>query len=385
MRRRFAVVGSAVALGLGGLLVHPGEAQAKPKADPQATPVEVRKTPRAGTAKPAGRARKADKRSPGTGKPADTAAVRPASADASPPPLVPDDEPTLGKAGDAPRPAVQALVTLPTGAPTPSDPEAGAAPASPAADKVATPSSQPGPLPPRDTALLAVQAAVGTGTRRFSYVQAVTPTLRPYDLAATPIARVSAEVYPLVWTGTPFVRDFGLTGSYARALALASEDSTGARVGTTWQSFDVGATERFVLTPALLASVSGSYGGDDFKFDQNLAGGAAALPTVAYRFVRFGGDLRGTFLSSFSVFGGASYLDILSTGYSGDLFPKETVGGVEGHVGAAYGFAKHYEVSLGASYSRFFYSFHSVPTDANVAGGALDEQTRVYAAFAYLM
>jgi hypothetical protein len=236
----------------------------------------------------------------------------------------------------------------------------------------------------RDEPFLDLQAAFGVGMRRFSYVDRVTPSLRPYDLSAAPMASVAATVYPFVFTRAPILRDFGVTGDYAQAFAISSEDSTGARVGTTWQSFDVGATERIPLTRALAASISASYGGDDFQFDQSLAGGAAELPSVAYRFVRTGADLRVRLPFAFSASGGGSYLDILSTGYTEEIFPRESVGGVEGHLGLSCWVARSWEASLGASYTRVFYAVNPVPGDASVAGGALDEQTRILAGLAYV-
>jgi hypothetical protein len=240
------------------------------------------------------------------------------------------------------------------------------------------------PPPEGGAQLLSIEAALGVGTRRFSYVDRVTSSLRPYSLGGAPMASVAGAIYPLAFTRVAFVRDFGVTGDYARAFAFSSEDSTGARVDTTWQSFDVGGTERIRLSRALLANVSVGYGENDFQFNQSLAGAAAALPSVAYRFVRAGADLRAT-VSAFSFFGGGSYLDLLSTGYTSQLFPRQSVGGVEGHLGASYALARRFEVSIGATYARVFYSFNPVPGNADVAGGALDEQTRVLAGLSYVM
>ena len=250
-----------------------------------------------------------------------------------------------------------------------SEPDSVAAPAAPAAAG----------------ALLELQAGVGVGSRHFSYVERVTPSLRPYDLAAAPLAAVSAVVYPLSFTRIPGLRDLGVTGEYARAFGVSSQDSTGTQVGTTWQSFDVGATERIAVGRAVTANVSLGYGGNDFQFNQGLSSAAAALPGVAYRFVRAGADVHVTFLSAFTAFGGGSYMDMLDTGATGQLFPRESVGGVEGHLGAAYALAKNWQVSLSAAYTRVFYSVNPVPGDTAVAGGALDEQTRLLAAFSYLM
>ncbi len=239
----------------------------------------------------------------------------------------------------------------------------------------------------RDRSLLSLQAGIGVGMRHFSYVDRVTPSLRPYDLGAAPMASLRAAIYPLGSTQTPFIRDLGIVGSYSQAFAFSSADSTGARVGAAWKAFDVGVTERIALTRDLLANLSVGYGGDDFEFDQSATSAASALPSVAYRFVRAGGDLRFTVptLAALSFAGGGSYLDLLSTGYTSQLFPRKTAGGVEAHLGASWSLAKSFELSLGASYTRVFYAFNPVPGDADVAGGALDQQTRILAGLSYVM
>jgi hypothetical protein len=251
-----------------------------------------------------------------------------------------------------------------------------------APDQVAT-RHEPG----RDRSVLSVEAGVGVGMRHFSYVDRITPSLRPYDLGAAPMASMNGAIYPLGATHTPFVRDFGIIGSYSQAFAFSSEDSSGAHVGASWKAFDAGVTERIALTHALLANVSLGYGGNDFQFDQSATSAAAALPSVAYRFVRAGADLRFTVptFAAISVSGGGSYLDLLSTGYTSVLFPRQSAGGVEAHLGASYLLAKSVEVSIGASYTRVFYTFNPVPGDADVAGGALDQQARVLAGLSYVM
>ncbi len=260
------------------------------------------------------------------------------------------------------------------------EPQLAPTPAVPDADR-STPAGAPASTGP----MLSLQAALGVGMRHFSYVDRLSPSLRPYDLDATPMASVTAAVFPLELTRVPVLRDLGVTGEYAQAFAVSSQDSSGTHVGTTWQSFDVGAVERIALMRAVTANVSLGYGGNDFQFDQSLAAAGAALPGVAYRFVRMGAGVRVELPLAFSVFAGGSYLDILDTGATGQLFPRETVGGVEGHLGVAYAVTRHWQASLGAAYTRFFYSFNPVPGDASVAGGALDEQTRVQAAFAYVL
>lgn len=240
--------------------------------------------------------------------------------------------------------------------------------------------------PQTSESLLSVQAGLGVAMRHFSYAQRVTTTLRAYDLAAAPTASIAAVVYPLAFTHVPVIRDFGITGDYARIFTFSSEDSAGNHVGSTWQSFDVGATQRIALTRALVANVNAGYGENSFDFDQNLLpGGTGQLPSADYRFVRAGADLRFDFLSVLSAFGGGSYLDILGTGYLAALFPRQNVGGLEGHLGASYMLARSWELSLSAAYMRIFTSANSVPGDTTVVGGALDEQTRIMAGLAYRM
>lgn len=281
--------------------------------------------------------------------------------------------------------------TAGTDAPAPAAaPSAGAATVGPPS-QTAPPDPAPEPDQPTqsapanvDSSLFSVGAALGVGMRHFSYSDRITQTLRPYDLAAAPVAVASGVVYPLARAGLPVLRDLGIAGEYAQAFAVSSQDSAGSRVGTTWQSFAFGLTERIALGRGVIADVSAGYGGNDFQFTQSLAGGAAALPSVAYRFARFGADLRGRILGV-TVVAGGSYLDVLSSGYTAELFPRQTVGGVEGRVGASYTLLGHLDVSLTAAYTRMFFSFNPQPGDTSVAGGALDEQTRVLAGLAYAM
>ena len=72
---------------------------------------------------------------------------------------------------------------------------------------------------------------------------------------------------------------------------------------------------------------------------------------------------------------------LIALGYDGpldagavhDRFRGATVGGVDATLGLALPFARAFEGRLGATYTRYFYTFHPTPGDAFVAGGALDE------------
>jgi len=236
------------------------------------------------------------------------------------------------------------------------------------------------PPPDRGSAFFAIRAAIEAGARDFTYVDRITPTLRPYRLPITPLAAVDAELYPLSHTHTPVLDDFGLTFAYATAFAVASADAAGTKVGTSWTVLDAGARERIHLGRAVLAGLHGGFGQIEYAFDDALP--RAQLPSVRYQFVRAGADLRialGRWALSFA----GSYLGVLSTGLLGTYFPRATEAGIEGRAGVSVALARGLEASFDAIYTRFYFAMHPAPGDAYVAGGALDQMGRVSLGLAY--
>jgi hypothetical protein len=231
-------------------------------------------------------------------------------------------------------------------------------------------------------AMAVLGAALQGGSRHFSYVDRLTPTLRPYDLFVAPLVAVSGEVYPLMSTAIPVLSELGATGAFARAFGLGSQDSSGTSVSTSWQAFDLGLRERLPLGKAFVVGIDAGYGDTSFAFDDPVRA-AAQLPSVHYKFLR--GGLDGRFVrGDLSVRAGASYLDVLSTGDFAALFPRASVGGVEAGLGISDRVAPAVEVSLDLAYTRFFYRLLPQPGDTYVAGGALDEMATVSLGVAYL-
>jgi hypothetical protein len=287
--------------------------------------------------------------------------------------------------------------------PAPAARETAAAAAAPAADSRAS-SENPSPAPTgsessdpdvgadrlparageitRATALASVGLSFQAGSRDFSYVDRLTPTLRPYELSAAPMAAIDAELYPMARTGTPVLKDLGATVDYAQAFGVSSADSRGAQVSTSWSAFDLGLHQRIPIGSVFLAGLHGGYGEIDYSFKGSLPT-TAELPGVQYRFVRAGIDGR-VAIGSVSVYAYASYLDVLSTGLVGTYFARASVGGIEGRVGAAYPLGRGFEASLEAAYTRFFYTLNPQPGDPYVAGGALDQMSHASLGLAYL-
>jgi hypothetical protein len=235
----------------------------------------------------------------------------------------------------------------------------------------------------RASTLFVAQASVAGGARHFTYNQRLTDQLRNYDLTVVPLASLELELYPLVGTGIPFVRGLGVTGSYSRAIGLSSTESGGVQVATTWQNLDIGVRDRIHLDDNSLLGIGLGYGQIDFAFDQ-AANVPGVLPSVGYKFLHGGADLR-LFFGDISVFGGAQYLYALSAGNIGTLFPHAQLGGVAAQLGAAYAIGQHFEVSLSANYTRFYYSFNPVMGDKNIAGGAIDELEQLSLGLGYLL
>jgi hypothetical protein len=223
----------------------------------------------------------------------------------------------------------------------------------------------------RATALAFVRAAFEMGSRNFTYVDRLTPTLRPYSVAGPPLALIEGELYPLARSGTPVLKDLGATLDYAMAFGLSSQDSNHTPVSTSWTMFDAGLRERIPLGRSVLLGVHAGYGENAFQFSGGLQT-ASQLPSVRYRFVRAGADGR-VALGSFAVYAYASYLDVLDPGPVGSYFPRATLGGVEGRFGVTRSMGRNIELSLEVAYTRFFYTLNPQPGDSYVAGGALDQ------------
>ena len=282
------------------------------------------------------------------------------------------------KVAPAPVPTpTPALTPTPTPAltPTPTPTPAPARSLKPADhDTVSTP-----PASARDPGyeLASLAAGIEAGGRRLRYVDALTPGLRDYSVAAAPLAHVRVAIYPFADASRTI--DIGVVGSYARAFALGSSAAGVGAVDTTWWRFHAGGVVRLRL-PSIVLGLGGAYGGETFDF------GASSIdtqtPAVAYRFARISVDARVP-LGRFALLASAGYDVVLSAGSVADRFPHAKVGGVEATLGATYRVTRAIEVFAGASYRRFFYAMHPVPGDALVAGGALDELYGLQGGVAY--
>jgi hypothetical protein len=268
----------------------------------------------------------------------------------------------------------------------PEKPSAGQETADPAAD-IGASGKEPKKRGPADlaTAQIIASAGVELGTRNFAYQDYLFGYVRGYGLAGMAIGSVGLEIYPLAPTGTAGAKDIGLVGRLGYALERKSVTRDGSQNATTsWMRFVAGVRGRIRAgdgadSPTI--GLEGTYGqwaflfsGTDPVVDQT--------PSVEYKFIRGGADIRMP-VGPISLLGGAGYMFILSAGPIEKKFPHATFGAVDLRVGAAYAFTPAIEARVTGTYSRFFMSAHPESTDANVAGGALDQYLIAHGGVAY--
>ena len=223
------------------------------------------------------------------------------------------------------------------------------------------------------TALFAASLAFEIGGRRFVYSDPITSNARDYDVFGAPIVAAAVELYPAATTTIPFVKDLGLTGSFARAFGISSATKAGTKLGTTWMRAGGGLRARFRpgSTTGPMLGINGGLNFTTFTFDAPPTL-ADAAPGVTYVSLRGGIDARIPFWRM-ALLLDVGYDGALSAGTVHDRFTGATVGGLDGGVGFAILIASGFEARLTAHYTRYFYAFDPVPGDPHVAGGAVDE------------
>jgi hypothetical protein len=231
------------------------------------------------------------------------------------------------------------------------------------------------------SALFVIGLDFGIGGRFFDYSDPIendslSGNVRPYDVFGPPMGSLYAELYPLVGTGVPLIKNLGVQVGYARAFGITSSTQDGDPIDTTWDRFNVGLRFR-VRTgepPAPILGFSGGFGFMNFNFGdppESQLNLDTQVADVSYKFIHLGLDIRVP-IGSFAVFAGGDYLAPLSSGEVYDRFKGAGAGGVDLNGGFGLMVTTGLEVRLRADYTRFFYAFEPEVGDAYIAGGALD-------------
>jgi len=168
------------------------------------------------------------------------------------------------------------------------------------------------------------------------------------------------------------LRDFGLLGSYGRAIGLGSTDiDTQTNVGTVFYRFDAGLQYRLPSRSALLLKFSAA--GERWVFDFDAASvQGREMPTARYSLARVGTDARFA-VGSLALFGGAELMLPISIAPLGDREPSAGGFGARAKLGVAFELSQMFAIDLGASYTILTFRLPSVPGLSDSPGTVLDQ------------
>ena len=224
-----------------------------------------------------------------------------------------------------------------------------------------------------NTAIVVANLAFELGGRRFDYKDQLSPNTSSYSVLGVPMPSVGLEIYPAGGTTIPFVRDLGLTMSFAHAFGISSTTDDGATVGTGWTHIGGGLRARFRPGSARGPMIGVNGGIDYLQFNFDTKGPiAGSVPSVTYASLRGGVDARIPFWRM-ALLLDVGYDGALSAGEVYKRFRDSSVGGIDLGVGLSLALGAGFELRLRWHYTRYFYKFHPIVGDAYVAGGALDE------------
>ncbi|MCB9556485.1 MAG: hypothetical protein H6707_10310 [Deltaproteobacteria bacterium] len=209
--------------------------------------------------------------------------------------------------------------------------------------------------------------------RRLSFRDDLFGQLWGYALAGAPALSLELDwfagtILPGAW------RHVGLTGQLNYALAIRTGDaSTESNQGQTRAyDFAVGLVGQLPWGQQRLRFVLSYF---EQRFDVPAREDAKATPKVHYRGVRVVLGGRFTLPWRLATTVQLGVVPVLSAGEIGGeaFFPRAVVTGVDGDIRLSRQVVSWLELELGVQLRRYFFKMNSVPGDARVAGGAVDQ------------
>jgi hypothetical protein len=230
-----------------------------------------------------------------------------------------------------------------------------------------------------NNAMVVIDAGADVGTRVLKYSTIVVGPLRAYLQPGIPAWSVGLQIYPAASQNIPVAKDIGLVARASDSLVFESQTNDGKQSAKGKMTrYAVGVRGRIPTGPGAdspLFGLEATYGAWKFDFsgdDQVVT----ELPAVDYKYIRAGADGRVPFGPA-AVFFGVGYMNVMSSGNFGKMFPHATIGGIDAKVGGSYGLTQWLEARASFAYTRIFSSFKPTPDDAAagypIAGGALDQ------------
>lgn len=166
----------------------------------------------------------------------------------------------------------------------------------------ATPSEGERPPRPDYLPLLLVGAEPAWEGRVFRQTDFAEPSFRKYGAIGHGAVALTGEVYPFANVAQKFMRGFGFTFQYARALGFQSDSTLigdaahpqDSQVDTSFSRLAAGLRYRLPLNPdsptPFVLGTSAGFSRWDFEFAQLPLQSNIEVPTAAYQMIRFGFD-----------------------------------------------------------------------------------------------
>jgi hypothetical protein len=170
------------------------------------------------------------------------------------------------------------------------------------------------------------------------------------------------------------MQDFGLTGSFFRAVVLSLKDfDKNTSVDASWYAFSAGMRIRVLGARGgpFAIGLTAAYEKWAFTFDPGIPP-VRLVPNANYDLVEAGFDVRPIF-GKFSMFLEASYLFPLIVADLGDRTPGRRGYGGRGVFGVAYRVARSFEVDAHATYTVVRLSLDPLPGRADEPGRVFDQ------------
>jgi hypothetical protein len=222
-----------------------------------------------------------------------------------------------------------------------------------------------------------LDAMIAMLMRDYSYNDALVK-LGEHTLSPTPALRLGARWYPGAHFTSGAGANIGLD-VFAQMMWPVDAKGSAETFKTNSVAFGLAARYRVPLGEHQLGFFAG-YGQQRLSFAKS-SGVEAAVPNVAYSFVRLGADSRFALAQQFALKVGAAYLAPLGYGEVADKawFPHASGGGFEAALGVGYTVSPLVELDLGLCYARYFLSLKpelgdtGVTVQRRIAGGLNDQ------------
>ncbi len=225
------------------------------------------------------------------------------------------------------------------------------------------------PAPPRRSSIATLKARLGLGQRSFAYRDYLYGDIRSVQLELTPLASVSAELFP---EGLLYIEGTFAAGLPTTEVAVPNESS--ASLGTQWLAASLRAGARIELLANFTAIAQGVARYESFDFSGDIPPELGeGLPSLQHVSAGAGIELRYE-IERFRVRGAAHGLYCLSFGdFIDERFPQASGLGVAAEGSVLIPLSETLAVGPRAEWVRYGLSLNPEVGAENVAGGAVDQ------------